>query len=241
MSASGSTASSPLHHRPVVPPRVGPTPAPLPPEVVETLATAAVEDLSDAVGALYTMDSGLRPGYPGMRRIVGAALTVKAPPGDNLPVYGGLSLASTGHVLVVDWRGTAHVCGAGSLALAAAHRRGLAGVVVDGAWRDLDDLEAQGLPIVLRSRTVASGAKTALGELNVAVSCGGVVVHPGDAVVSDYAGTVVIPRAHLDLVVSTVRERSRAEAAAPDPEQNIARLVDAYWAAHARATEGDPR
>jgi regulator of RNase E activity RraA len=232
---------APLHHVSVVPPRVGPTPDPLPPQAVETLRIAPIEDLSDAVGPLYTMDPGLRPGYAGMPRIVGAALTVKAPPGDNLAVYGGIGLAWIGHVLVVDWRGTTHVCGGGALALAAAHRRGLAGVVVDGAWRDVDELAAQGIPILLRERCAASGAKIALGELNVPVACGGVIVHPGDAVVGDAAGIVVIPRRHLDLVLSSISARLTAQTAAADPEANIARLIDAHWAMHPKGTDAAER
>lgn len=241
MSASSSVTSAPLHHLSVVPPRVGPTPEPLPAHAVAALAAVAIEDLSDAVGPLYTMDAGLRPGYAGMARVVGSALTVKAPPGDNLPVYGGVGLASAGHVLVVDWRGTSHVCGGGALALAAAHRRGLAGVVIDGAWRDVDELAAQGLPIMLRARSAASGVKSALGELNVPVACGGVIVEPGDAVVGDAAGVVVIPRGHLDVVMSRITERTAAPSVAPDPEANISRLVDAYWSMHAQASSAVER
>jgi len=233
---TGSGEKHPLHHVAVLPPRVGPTPDALPAEAVEVLSDVAMEELSDAVGALYTMDAGMRAAYLDMPRVVGAALTVKAAPGDNLAVYGGVSLARDGHVLVVDWRGTSHTCGAGALALASARRRGLIGVVVDGAWRDIEDLAADRFPIVSRSRTLVSGGKSALGELNVPVACGGVVVHPGDAVVADCAGTVIVPREHLDRVVTALAQRAGTT---PDREAPVAQLIDAYWAQYARATGGE--
>lgn len=192
-------------HRPVVPPLVRAHVAPPDWEVIERLRTAFVPDVSDAVGQLYTMDSGIRPLYEPVPRLVGQALTVKAAPGDNLAVHGALSMVQDGDVLVIDWRGTdACATGAGSLALPI--REGLRGAVVDGGWRDVDELEALRFPVFGRAISAFSPQKTRPGEINVAVSCGGVVVHPGDIVVGDREGIAVIPRAFAAEVAASLRE-----------------------------------
>lgn len=201
-------------HHPIVPPKVVRDVPRLPDGIVERFVTAYLPDVSDAVGQLYTMDAGIRPLYQPIRRMVGHALTVKAPPGDNLTVHGALSMAQKGDVLVIDWRGTdACATGAGSLVLPI--RAGLAGAVVDGGWRDIAELQAIDFPVFGRSISPFSPPKSRPGEINVPVCCGGVVVQAGDLVVGDGEGVVVVPHEHAAAVAGSLRayqaHRSLAE------------------------------
>jgi 4-hydroxy-4-methyl-2-oxoglutarate aldolase len=183
-----------IGHRPVIPPVINASVERVPEALLDRYRRSYVPDLSDAVGALYTMDAGVKPLYAGMPRVVGQALTVKAPPGDNLTIHGALTMVEPGDVLVVDWRGFVDGCATGASALVVPMQRGLRGVVADGAWRDVGELRAMGFPICARALTAFSPPKDWVGEINVPVSCGGVVVSPGDLVVGDDEGVVVVPQ-----------------------------------------------
>jgi 4-hydroxy-4-methyl-2-oxoglutarate aldolase len=192
-------------HRPVVPPIVRAHAAPPDWPLIERFKTAFVPDVSDAVGQLYTMDRAIRPLYEPIPRLVGQAVTIKAAPGDNLAVHGALAIVRDGDVLVIDWRGTdACATGAGSLALPI--RDGLRGAVVDGGWRDIAELEAIGFPVFGRGISPWSPPKARPGEINVPISCGGVVVNPGDIIVGDREGVVVVPREFAPQVAASLRE-----------------------------------
>jgi regulator of RNase E activity RraA len=193
-------------HRPVIGPRIVRNVPRLPEGLLERFRSAYVPDISDAVGQLYTMDSAIRPLYHPMRRMVGLALTLKAPPGDNLTIHGALNMAQAGDVLVVDWRGYTEGCGTGAGSMMPPISRGLAGVVVDGGWRDIAELRAIDFPIFGKSVAAFSPPKSRPGEINVPVCCGGVVVHAGDVVIADEEGVVVVPRDFAQLVADSLRD-----------------------------------
>lgn len=194
-----------------------------------------VPDVSDAVGGLYTMASAIRPLYPNMKRVLGTAITVKALPGDNWAIHAGLSKCEEGDVLVVDWRGYTEACGTGALTTMLAMRRGLSGVVIDGAWRDIGDLKRLGFPIMGRGISPFSPGGRRLGEVNVPVCCGGVVVEPGDLIVGDDEGVAVVPYNHVLRVAESLPPHeeilSPSDPIEPVSEANISRSAAAYWAA----------
>ena len=206
MASNTSEPTQPLEptyntgHEPVVPPLLVTGVPRLADVWFSRFADVPVTDITDAVGALYVMSPDIAPLYRPIERLVGQALTVKAWPGDNLAVHGGLALVQDGDVLVVDWRGHTASCGSGANNLALPIERGLRGIVIDGAWRDVDDLQEARFPIFGRARTAFSPARRRPGEINVSVSCGGVVVSAGDLVVGDSEGVVIVPRQYLDLV-----------------------------------------
>jgi 4-hydroxy-4-methyl-2-oxoglutarate aldolase len=240
-----------LGHAPVIPLRVDAPPPPLDDELARQYASAAAADVSDAVGRLFTMDSGIRPLYAPMRPIVGVALTVRLPAGDNWALHGALLMAGPGHVLVVDWQGYREGCGSGAASLVEPIRRGLAGIVVDGCWRDVAELRALDFPIAGRGVTAFSPSKSEFGEIGVPACCGGVVVESGDVVVADEDGCAVVPRAHAATVAAALAARTAARRATGGPHPDAAsegtdRIGRAYSAAHAamveaQGTDGSPR
>ena len=191
-------------HRAAVPPIVNPPAPRVSRSLLERFEHVYVPDLSDAVGNLYTMDTGIRPLYAPMRRAVGQAFTVKMPPGDNLTIHGALAMLQTDDVLVIDWRGYVDGCATGASSLVVATARGLRGVVADGGWRDVGELRALDLPVFARGLSTFSPPKERPGEINTPVSCGGVVVFPGDIVVGDEEGCVVVPQRWAERVLDSI-------------------------------------
>ena len=219
MTAPDATQTQPaLGHAAVVPPRVRRGPDPVSDATCARLRGAAVGDVSDTVGRLYTMDSGIRPLYEPVDRLVGAAVTVRLPPGDNWALAAALTFIRRNDVLVVDWMGDHNSCGSGVNTLIPPMREGLAGIVIDGCWRDISELEQLRLPIFGRGISPFSPPKHEAGEINVPVCCGGVIVEPGDVVVADREGVAVVPRRHLDDVI----------AALPDEDHVVRASLEEY-------------
>ncbi len=165
-------------------------------------------------GRLYTMTDEIRPLYAGAPRVVGTAVTVKAPRGDNAAVKAGAEFITPGDVLVIDAQGFTGWCAGGYSMLAAAVKdRGLAGVIVNGAYRDVAEFRQAHLGLYGISLSAGTGPKLGPGEINVPVACGGVVLHAGDLVVADEDGVVVVPRANVAEVLEACRARVEKEEA----------------------------
>ena len=217
--------------RTVVPPRIVADVPRLPDALIARFQKLYVPDISDVVGSLYTMDEGIRPFYEPIGRAIGRAFTVKAPPGDNVSIHGALGLVQAGDVLVIDWRGFTGACGSGAGALTLPIARGLAGLVIDGAWRDTKEIAALGFPLFSRGVNPYSPVRHRPGEINVPVSCGGVVVHPGDVIVADCEGIVVVPSAHAERVADALEPyapKRNLEEWIEGRDPHSPQLVDAY-------------
>jgi len=163
-----------------------------PTQVVEAFRGKASSDVADAMGRFYAMDPGIvsRTGLP----LCGVAVTVNARPGDNLMVHKAMELARPGDVLVVCTNGCTTSAIFGDVMGATAVAAGLGGLVVDGAIRDVEGLKALGLPAYSRAVTPGACDTDGPGEINVPVACGNTVVVPGDVVLGDEEGVVVVPR-----------------------------------------------
>lgn len=226
---------APLGHHSAIPPRVGGNGGLISSTVRTALEAALVTDLSDVVGRLYTLDAAIVPLHEEMPKLVGVAVTAKASPGDNWAIHAALSRSGEGEVLVVDWLGYHEGCGAGVSSMIPAIKRGLAGVVIDGGWRDIDDIAALGVPVLGRGRTPFSPTKAQLGEVNVPVNCGGVIIEPGDVIVGDVNGVVCIPRWALGHVLAALEPtivRTEIEAFDEDPlQQVVVSMGEQYWEA----------
>src|SRR5512138_210751 len=194
------------------------TDVPRPPaDLVERFREHASSNLADAMGRFHFMDFGIRPrsGLP----LCGVAVTVDARPGDNLMIHKALEVASAGDIVVVNTNGNTTSAIFGELMCRTAVGAKLGGIVVDGAIRDVEAITALGFPAF--SRAVCSGGcdKDGPGEVNSPIACGNTVVMPGDIVVGDADGVVVVPREEADEVlrlVTALVERERARIAEID-------------------------
>jgi 4-hydroxy-4-methyl-2-oxoglutarate aldolase len=182
-----------------------------PPDALAGFDEVDVAHVVDAMGGYGIMHAAIKPIAPGMR-LLGPAVTVLTPPGDALYVAHGADFVSPGHVLVIDAGGGIDGCVIGErIGYYLQQHRRAAGVVVDGAVRDVKGLRQQGMPVFTRGVTPRIFGSRGPGAVNVPVSCGGVPVHPGDIIFGDDDGVVVIPREDLERVVSLAREHLAGE------------------------------
>ncbi len=171
--------------------------------LIEALRGWPTGSICDALGRVGAMDYSIKPLNPGWQ-FVGPAVTVRARPADNLIVYKALEVARPGDVLVIATDGATSCSVLGDLVCAIARARGIAALVTDGVVRDLSGIRQVGVPVFCRGVNPNSPWKDGPGDVNLPVSCGGVVVHPGDVVVGDDDGVVVVPQADLPAVVATL-------------------------------------
>jgi 4-hydroxy-4-methyl-2-oxoglutarate aldolase len=172
----------------------------------EQLPSAAVSDCLDRFGA---MDGGIR--LLSGERLLGPAFTVRTVAGDSATTHRALREVPPGHVLVLSAEGCTERAVWGSVLTEAARRGGIVGAVIDGVVRDLAQIRAGGFPLFARGSTPAGPHKGGRGSFGGIVQCGGVVVSPGDLVLGDLDGVVVVPAARVDGVARDAVERLRME------------------------------
>jgi regulator of RNase E activity RraA len=172
---------------------------------VPTTALGDVLDLSCVIR--YT----ILPLWPGMPRIAGPAFTARTRRHDNLMVHAAIYLAEPGDVIVVE-AGDDEMAVAGGNVCAIAQRRGVAGLVVDGVIRDLGESRDKRFPVFARGVSPIPAKRVGEGELNAPIRCGGVTVHPGDVIVADEEGIVVVPRAHAAEVLAKAQAKVDTDA-----------------------------
>ena len=191
------------------------------PELVHRFGAFGAADVSDMMNRLYTMNPAIKPVTPRELRLLGRACTVKVFPGDNLMVHKSLDLANPGDVLVIDASSSMMTAVIGDLVSTKARHRGIAGVVVDGLVRDLDGILALGdFPVFARGTTPLGPLHRGPGEVNYPVSVGGIVVNPGDVIVGDADGVVVVPQESAE---SMLRRLDTRAAAAAEYQSAVAR------------------
>jgi RraA family protein len=156
--------------------------------------------LSDALGKTGAMDHDMKC-FSANCRMAGPAATLRVHTADILMVGKALSMCAQGKVLVIDGQGDRNTALWGSIITMAARLKALQGVVIDGAIRDVAGIRRDRLPVFARSVVPNAGGAEYLGQLNVPIQCGGVVVNPGDWVVGDEDGVVVIPANRLRSVL----------------------------------------
>lgn len=195
------------------------------PDLVEAFRTIPTTIVSDCLGR-HTGAVGLEVFHGDTSLVLcGAALTVRVRPGDNLMLHKALTLARPGDVLVVDGSGDVSHALAGGLMRLAALARGVAGLVIDGAIRDVRDWAEGELPVFARGHSYRGPTKDGPGEINVPVACAGLAVSPGDLVLGDADGVVAVPAGRLEELL----ERARAKQADEEEQErhHLASRVDA--------------
>ena len=185
--------------------------APGPADLVARYASVPAANVGDAQER-FGIAVGLGPVWAGAR-LAGRARTVWTRSGDNLYLHRALDVAEPGDVIVVNGHGDLSRALMGDLIGVRAQRLGVAGFVIDGAVRDAEALGELGLPVFACGVTPAGPYKHGPGRLDVPVAIGGVVVHPGDIIVADADGVVVVPFETAEATLVAAEEIERNEQA----------------------------
>lgn len=170
---------------------------------VQAFAGVPTGNIVDAMYGRGALDPGVRPvlgDEPRFCRFVGIAVTCACGPDDNLALFGALSMAQPGDVLVAATEGFVRGAVCGDILAGMAKNRGVVGIVTDGAVRDRAGLRQVGLPVFAAAVTPNSCARSGPGTAGLPVVVGGVAVAAGDVVVADEDGVVIVPRGDIDLV-----------------------------------------
>jgi len=190
------------------------------PDVVARAAQFPASILADVNGRRGALDGRIAAVCPGAR-MAGPAFTIDVSrAGDNLMIHTALALAQPGDVLVIDGKADRTVALMGSIMMNAARQLGLGGVVVDAPVRDVEELRALGFPVYAVGTNPNGPTKFVPGRINWPVSCGGVAVRPGDLVVGDADGVVVIEREK----VPSLLEQAAAKVA--DEKKRLADIAE---------------
>jgi 4-hydroxy-4-methyl-2-oxoglutarate aldolase len=177
--------------------------------LIERLAALDTATLHES-GATTTFNAAIRM-LSGSQRLAGRALTVLCPAGDNLMIHVALTKAMPGDVLVVQCHDPDYGVW-GEVMTVGAMSRGVAGLVLEGSVRDLAAIRALDFSVFASGTCLRGTSKTAIGDINIAVSCGGAVVWPGDYIVADESGIVVIKPDQASAVADRGEQRARNEA-----------------------------
>ena len=180
--------------------------------LIERLGRLPVANVGDAMERISAVDSGIRPMWRGAR-VVARAYTVLTRSGDNQGIHEAIDLAAPGEVLVVNGFADTSRALVGELLAGRARANGLAGFVIDGAVRDVDEIESLGVAVFARAVTPAGPYKLGPHRQQVPVALGGQCVMPGDVVVGDADGLVVIPIAQLGETVLAAEQIQANEVA----------------------------
>ncbi|MGH8765822.1 MAG: RraA family protein [Burkholderiales bacterium] len=165
----------------------------VPADVVAAARKFQASILADVAGRRGTMGGRIQPLAKTMK-VAGPAFTVEVRPGDNLMIHAALVLAKPGDVIVVDGKGDLSCALTGALMAAHAQKAGIAGFIIDAAVRDTEDCAKGSFPIFAAGSNPNGPLKNSGGRINWPVSVAGATVNPGDLVVGDADGVVVLPR-----------------------------------------------
>lgn len=182
------------------------------PSVVTALGGFGVATIHEAQGRTGLFQPGIRPIFPGTR-VSGSAVTVGVPPGDNLMIHVAVEQCRSGDVLVVAPTAPSDAGFLGELLATALRVRGVRGVVIDAGVRDVAELQRMGFPVWSRCVSALGTVKETLGDVNVPIVCAGQQVRPGDVVVADDDGVVVVRREDAPAIREASAQREEKEAA----------------------------
>jgi 4-hydroxy-4-methyl-2-oxoglutarate aldolase len=166
--------------------------------------------LFEAAGKRGMVDPAIRPAWPGAH-ICGRALTVECPPGDNLALHQAVAAAQPGDVLVANTGGYLRTGAWGEILTVAAQVKGVLGLAIDGAVRDIEAIAARGFPVFSRGLAIGACTKQRAGRIGLTMQFGCVVVRPGDLIFGDVDGLVILEQERLDDIYDAAVARQQQE------------------------------
>lgn len=179
--------------------------------IMEGFRGIATANICDVMGRMFAMHYSIKSlNNPGIH-VVGHAFTVRTHPADNLMVHKALDMAQPGDIIVIDSAGDMGNAILGELMCHYAKFRGIVGFIVDGPVRDLYAIREMNFPVFAKGGSPRGPYKEGPGEINTTISCGNVPVSPGDVVVADDDGVVVIPQADAEAVLEKARQIQEKE------------------------------
>lgn len=176
----------------------------------EEFSKLPVANVSDSMNRLAAGGARLRPCHKG-GVLAGPAVTVLTRPGDNLMIHAAIDRAEPGDVVVVDGGGDLTNALIGELMVAHAAKRGLAGLVINGAVRDIATIRAGDFPVFAAGVTHRGPYKDGPGEVNVPIAIDGMVIHPGDLILGDDDGLVCVPFDAVEEILRATQAKHAAE------------------------------
>jgi len=166
--------------------------------------------ISDCMGRFNAMTSDMKPLFEGIR-IVGTAVTVKTLAADLAAAFKAIDVCQPGVIVVIDSHGSINTAFWGENMTMSALNRGVIGAVIDGACRDVEEIRKIRFPVICKGIVPNVGAIAGYGDVNVSIQCAGVAVSPGDIVVVDGNGVVVVPMADADEILQKAQRLLQAE------------------------------
>lgn len=176
------------------------------PELVKQAEQFQAAILADVAGRRGTLHGRVKP-VSGTMKVAGPAITVEVRPGDNLAIHAALAIAQPGDVIVVDGKGDISCALIGEIMATQAEASGIAGIIIDGAVRDADALHANGFPVFAAGLNPCGPTKSIAGPVNQPVSVAGAAIQPGDLIIGDIDGVVVLPRESVPALLALAQKK----------------------------------
>ena len=182
------------------------------PEIVEKASQYAASILADVAGRRGTLDGRIAAVNPSVK-MAGPAFTIEVRPGDNLMIHTAMAMAKPGDILVIDGKADRTCALMGSIMINACKKMNFGGVVIDAAVRDIEELRELGFPVYAVGTNPNGPTKFTPGRINWPISCGGISVNPGDLLVGDADGVVVVEREKAESLLDAAAKKVADERA----------------------------